>query len=161
MDLTMMGTTERLGKRFTWRVLAITAAVAALTMAVADGAVAKKKLPFKTGAYPGMTSQGQPMSLAVEKKTVNVVYVDLAPPCFVSNGLFPPPSFAGLQGDIKVMKIGDIAFGPGRKRAGVFEVDAPGGGYVRGYIKGRKAEGFADDDYPGCPSFFDWEAERE
>jgi hypothetical protein len=143
------------------RALAITAAVAALTMALADGAVAKKKPPFKTGNYSGMTEQGQPMGLIVEKKAVNVVYVDLAPPCFVSNGLAPPPSFAGLLGDIKVKKVGAIAFGPGRKRVGTFEVDAPFGGYVRGYIKGSKAEGFADDHYPGCGSFFDWEAVRE
>jgi len=47
----------------------------------------------------GTTSQGHPIGFMVEKKQVTGLFVDLMPPCFVSDATIPmpPPSFAGLQ----------------------------------------------------------------
>lgn len=152
---------EQPGRRSILRVLAVVVAVAAISAVVADGALAKKRLPYKSGSYTGMTSQGEPIGLSVKKRKVTVVYVDLRPPCYVPDPFLPPLSWAGLTGKIKVKKVGAIAFGKGRKRVGYFEVDAPGdSGFVLGWLKGRRAEGVAEHDYPGCPYDFDWEAKQ-
>ncbi|MGH2994318.1 MAG: hypothetical protein ACRDL1_12400 [Solirubrobacterales bacterium] len=153
---------ERPGKRFVWRTLTMVAALAALTLAIADDSPAKKKKPvFKTGNYNGTTTQGEPIFLIVEKKQVTV-NVDVRPPCLIPDPFFPGQPELHGQAEIEKKKVGRIAFGSGRKKVGAFEADAAGGrATIFGYLKGKKAEGFVHDDYPGCPYDFDWEAERE
>jgi hypothetical protein len=128
-----------------------------------EGQAKKKKKVFKNGTYTGTTSQGEQIQLDIKKKEATLVFVDVNPPCDKPPAGAPhfKPSFAGLTGEIKVKEVGKIAFGRGRKKVGSFDAEFPGDrGILIGYVKGKKAEGFAGDEYPGCPYDFDWEAER-
>ncbi len=101
---------------------------------------------WQTGAYPGDTSQGANMALDVKKKKVNVVFFEtIAPPC--------AGQYAGLEAKIK--------------KSGKFKALSPGDGfygYVKGKIKGKKAEGTAlyHWDAMGCDSgVVTWTAEKD
>jgi len=157
-----MRAAEHATRRLIPHALAITAAFAGLTMAVGDTAEAKK-LPFETGSYMGTTDQSNtdPIGFRVEKKAVTALFVDLHPPCYVHNPQIPmpPPSFAGLEGKIKLKKVRGIFGDQSRKRMGTFRANGPDGeSFVLGWIKGRKAKGYVYDAYPGCPYDFLWEA---
>ena len=116
---------------------------------------------FKTGNYTGTTTQGEPIFLIVEKKVVTIT-VDVRPPCLIPDPFFPGQPELHGQDEIVKKKVGVIAFGPGLKKVGAFEADAAGDrATIFGYLKGKKAEGFVSDAYPGCPYDFDWEAKRE
>jgi hypothetical protein len=154
---------RRRTKSLSFAILALAAAI--LLLAVDSGeAKKKKKAPFKNGTYTGTTTQGEPIQLDIKKKEATLVFVDVNPPCFRPTpgaGGHSQPSFAGLTGEIKIRKVGKIAFGDGRKKVGSFDIELPGDrGFLFGYVKGKKAEGFASDAYPGCPYEFDWEASR-
>jgi hypothetical protein len=140
------------------------ASMVLLLLGADEGQAKKKKKVFKTGTYTGTTTQGQPIQLDIKKKEATLVFVDVNPPCFRPTpgiGGHSQPSFAGLTGEMKVKEIGKIAFGEGHKRVGGFDIELPGDrGVLFGYVKGKKAEGFATDEYPGCPYDFDWEASR-
>jgi hypothetical protein len=106
---------------------------------------------FSRGAYTGATSQGEGLSLSVNKKKtkVTVVFFEFdAPPCGGPGGL----QYAGLTDKIKP--------------SGKFNVPSPGDGfygYVKGKFDGRKAAGTAlyHFDSAGCDSgVVDWEAEK-
>jgi hypothetical protein len=152
-------TTSERSNRTAWRTVAMVALAVLLMLALADGAVAKKR-PFKTGTYMGATDDLEPIGFFVKKKKVTGLFVDL-PRCPGDPGgdTGGGQSFAGLEAGIEVKKVGSIAFEQGKhKRVGKFEAEHPFG-EVDGYIKGKKAEGFGIALEP-CERSFEWAAER-
>ena len=145
-----METIKRPFKRTVWPAVAIMALAAALTLLVADVGVAK----WKKGAYVGRTSQGLGISLDLTKKRAGVVYIDFHTGCGVP---MCEPSFAGISD--KIHKKG---------KKGTFDVPSVANGYygyVKGTVKGKKAEGTAcwcyTKDPEDLPLVVTWEAKHE
>jgi hypothetical protein len=145
------------GRRRAWVTVAIVGALAALALALTDGAEAKKKKPFKTGTYSGTSEQAQnnALQLDIKKKQVTLVFFEFYDPSCTYPCM--QPQWAGLTGEIKK-----------KKKKGEFKVQSPGNGYygyVEGTVKGKKAEGTVRYDKGGYdpetpPLPIKWEAKR-
>ena len=102
---------------------------------------------FRTGIYPGTTSQATNLSLQVmKKKKVNVVFFELlSPPC--------AGQYAGLEAKLR--------------KNGKFKALSPADGlygYVKGKVNGNKASGTARYTHPELPcdsGEVTWTAEKE
>ncbi|MGH2991735.1 MAG: hypothetical protein ACRDMA_18110 [Solirubrobacterales bacterium] len=145
----MRAAIERPGMRL-WLAMAITAAVAALTMTFADGAEAKKKKKaFKPGSYVGRTSQDEPMGFEATKKEVTGLYHEFFSPCNPPIPGCGSTGYAGLTAEITT-----------KRKKGTFKALSPADGYyghVEGTLKGKKAKGTAvfdatpDPELPALP----------
>jgi hypothetical protein len=146
--------------------IAIVAIASALLLVVAaDSSMAKKKKPvFKPGTYFGVTQDGA-VGFEATKKKVTALFLDFNPPCYLGPFIefLPPPSYAGASADIKVKKVGLT----GKKKKGVFQYNHQAtNGFVRGELRGKKAEGVGLAEYTNangvaCHQFVDWEAKRQ
>jgi hypothetical protein len=132
-----MRTAEDPGKRLIRVTLAVVLSAAALSLVFAGVGPAK----VKKGTYTGTTSQGQGIQLEVTKKQATVVFIDFQDPCRPPEG---QPSYAGISGELKKK---------GRKKK-KFKAKSPADGYygyVKGTLKGKKAEGTAVYAPPSDP----------